>query len=364
VLAAAYPDPAGETGMYYVHSRSKYYVSEGIEVSVLNFSAKNDYVLDGIHVYTVDSYALEVRKQEFDILVCHAPSLRNHVSFLRKYSEMFPRIVFFFHGHEALFCSKVYPKPFWYDRHGKLRRLVQDCYDMVKLPALRRCIEKYSPKSWFIFVSQWMYEQFLYWTKTDQSLLHDRKSIVHNSVGPLFETLSYDRASSKDYDFITVRNSIDGSKYCIDIVTDLARNNPEYTFLVVGQGKFYEFNEKPRNIVHIDRTLPHADVIRFLNKSKCALMPTRIDAQGVMACEMATFGIPVITSDIPVCKEIFTGFDNVTFIRNDNPESNFLQAYRKITSVELMHKNRKFCSENTVAKEVEIFREIGGATKP
>ena len=34
-------------------------------------------------------------------------------------------------------------------------------------------------------------------------------------------------------------------------------------------------------------------------------MPTRADAQGVMACEMATFGIPLITSNIDVCKEVF-----------------------------------------------------------
>ena len=30
-------------------------------------------------------------------------------------------------------------------------------------------------------------------------------------------------------------------------------------------------------------------------------MPTRTDAQGLMMCEMAAFGIPLITSNIPVC---------------------------------------------------------------
>ena len=47
-------------------------------------------------------------------------------------------------------------------------------------------------------------------------------------------------------------------------------------------------------------------------------MHTRTDAQGVMMCEMATFGMPLITSDISVCHEVFDGFNGVGFISNIN----------------------------------------------
>ena len=61
----------------------------------------------------------------------------------------------------------------------------------------------------------------------------------------------------------------------------------------------------------------HDEIVEMLNLSRYALMPTRTDAQGLMMCEMAAFGIPVITSDIPVCHEVFDGFKNVFFISND-----------------------------------------------
>ena len=41
-------------------------------------------------------------------------------------------------------------------------------------------------------------------------------------------------------------------------------------------------------------------------------MPTRTDAQGLMMCEMATYGMPVITTDIPVCHEVLDSFENVS----------------------------------------------------
>lgn len=358
VLAADYPNPNGGKNLYYIHSRNQYYVSKGLEVSVLNFAARHEYIIDRVQVYTLKSYANKLRNEKFDVLVCHAPNIRNHLLFLCKYGGSFPRIVFIFHGHEVLYCSKVYSKPFSYHRKLAAKRLVQNCYDVIKLPILKRCFEKLAYKSWFVFVSRWMYEQFLQWVKIDPSIVEVRKSIIYNCVGSLFECQHYDKATDKVYDFVTVRGSIDGSKYCIDIVTDLARSNPQYSFLVIGHGDFYRFNEKPSNVIHLDKVLSHTDLIDILNKARCALMPTRTDAQGVMACEIATFGMPLITSDIPVCKEVFTGFDNVAFINNDSPNRNFREIFEEITCVDITQKNRKFFAENTSGREVELFFDL------
>ena len=75
--------------------------------------------------------------------------------------------------------------------------------------------------------------------------------------------------------------------------------------------EYFDIYEKAKNIEWLDKTCNHNEIIKLLNEAKCALMPTRTDAQGLMACEMATFGIPLITSDIPVCHEIFDEFKNV-----------------------------------------------------
>ena len=85
-------------------------------------------------------------------------------------------------------------------------------------------------------------------------------------------------------------------------------------------------------------------------------MPTRTDAQGLMACEMASFGIPLITSNIPVCHEIFDDFKNVLFINND--EHINLKSLIKGFKTDKVVKNSKYFQENTCAHEIEIFKEI------
>ena len=69
--------------------------------------------------------------------------------------------------------------------------------------------------------------------------MEGRMSIVYNSVGSMFETLVFNGDKKKKYDFVTIRSSLDGSKYGVDIVTEIARQNPESTFCVVGKGEFF-----------------------------------------------------------------------------------------------------------------------------
>lgn len=90
VLAADYPNPNGGENLYYIHSRNQYYVSKGLEVSVLNFAARHEYIIDRVQVYTLKSYANKLRNEKFDVLVCHAPNIRNHLLFLCKYGGSFP----------------------------------------------------------------------------------------------------------------------------------------------------------------------------------------------------------------------------------------------------------------------------------
>lgn len=361
VAAAGYPTPEGDASLYYIHTRNRYYVSRGIDVSVLNFGAREDYVIDGIPVYTMKTQRESLRNITFDVLVCHAANIRNHYAFLLKYEKLFPAIVFVFHGHEVLRCSRVYPSPYAYVRKGShINRCLKDCYDIAKLGIWRKAFERLAGKSWFVFVSKWMYSEFLRWVKIDSSIIENRKRIIYNSIGLEFEEESYDKNVPKVYDFVTIRSFLDGSKYCIDIVADLARSNPQYRFCVVGKGNFFIYNKKPGNITLIDRHLSHTEIIQLLNQSRCGLMPTRADAQGVMACEFATFGIPLITSDIPVCREVFADFDNVGLISNETSGIELKDVFETLVCAEVTRKNRKYFAENTSGEEVKLLMEIVG----
>lgn len=357
VLATAYSLPNEKSTHFFVQTRNLYYKSKGIDVTVLNFKAKENYVIDDINVITLEEYKNNIEKYNCDILISHAPNLRNHYRFLKRYEKNFKHLVFFFHGHEVLKINKVYSKPYKYIKKNIFKKLIQDLYDNIKLYLWRKYFTKLAYKSNFIFVSNWMYEQFIKWTKINPKVIENKYHITYNGIGEQFEKSSYDYEKNKEYDFITIRANLDGSKYSIDIVNKLAKLNPEYKFLVVGKGRFFEFNEKAKNLIWMNKLLNHNEIIELLNNSKCALMPTRTDAQGLMMCEMATFGIPLITSDIPVCHEIFDGFKNVALINNEKLEANNLtEIYNKIKDKK--EKNDRYFYKNTCNKEIDIFRKI------
>ncbi len=356
VLATAYPSPETPISLMYIHTRNVYYHKNGFDVSVLNFSANKSYEWDGIKVLSLKDY--KKFNYQYDILLSHAPNIRNHYFFLKKYQEHFKHIVFFFHGHEVLCINKVYSKPYNYVKSNPIKNLIQNIYDKIKLNIWHRYFPKLAYKSTFIFVSRWMLNEFKKWVKLTERDLQEHIAITYNGIGQRFENLKYNTNCEKKYDFVTIRSYLDGSKYAVDIVCKLAEKHPQYNFLLVGRGKFFEYNNKPDNVCWKNEYCNHEQIIQYLNESRCALMPTRTDAQGVMACEMATFGIPLITSDIPVCHEIFDEFKNVYYIDNEKPNEVFESLFNKLKTEKEVADNRKYYSAETMKKEVELFQDI------
>ncbi len=354
VLVEDYPSKSGHE-MMYVHVRNKFYIKNKIDVMVLNFRSKEDYEYDGIKVISLDSY--NKSDYNFDVLVSHASNLKHHYRFINKFEKRFKKIIFFYHGHEILKLSEVYPKDYFWIKKSYIKTKLRDAYDNFKFWVWRKKLKKIMYKSELVFVSNWIYHRFLYYVHINPIILDNHVHIINNSVGETFEKESYDYKKEKKYDFITIRGSaLDKGKYGIDIVTELARNNPKMKFLVVGKGEFYNHVEKPKNIEFINGYLKHEEMIDYLNKSKCALLPTRQDTQGVMTCEMATFGMPTITSDIEVCREIFDGFVNVALISNDGKDK-LDSVLKKLISNLPYSKNDKYYSVNTIKKEVDLINK-------
>lgn len=353
ILVADYPNNEGGVSLMYVHTRNKYYTLHDIDVTVLNFSAKIGYVFDGIRVISLEEYTKE--REEYDALVLHAANIRNHYCFLKKYEKNFKKMFFFYHGHEVLRITKVYSKPYEFIHRNYIKELFQDCYDCLKLKIWNNYLPKIKYKSEFIFVSKWMYEQFLINTKIKENEIKDKVHITYNSIGKTFEVMQYDEKKKKEYDFVTVRSNLDNSKYAIDIVNRLAKNTPEARFLLIGKGEFFNHNEKADNLTWINGTMLHKEIVEQIQNARYALMPTRTDAQGLMMCEMAALGIPLITSDIPVCHEIFGDFENVYYINNDDYN---LDLYKYYYGISKAIKHSRYFQENTVQHEVELMKVV------
>lgn len=351
VLVAGYPTNDGGVGLTYVHTRNLEYAKNGIDVSVLNFGTNTDYNKDGIRVITLETY--EKESNQYDLLILHAANLRNHYRFLRKHDKEFKKMLFFYHGHEVMKINKQYSEPYDYMKKNKSMHVVQDLYDELKFRVWRNYLRKNLKKCHFIYVSKWMKDVFDENIGKYLKIEDDQWDITYNNVGEIFEKESYDDTTPKDYDFITIRSVLDGSKYAVDIVNDLATNTPEGKFLIIGKGEFFNHYEKAPNLEWRDTWLSQKDIIAVLQKARYALMPTRTDAQGLMMCEMAAFGIPVITSNIPVCHEVFDGFENAFFINN---ESGTLNKY--LNKHCAPKKDERFYKKRTVGNEILIINKI------
>ena len=213
-------------------------------------------------------------------------------------------------------------------------------------------------KSTFVFVSHWMLDEFLKWTRIPFDAISKKCEITYNCIGKAFEDAVYDSDIQKEYDFITIRSYMDGSKYCIDLVNQLAFANPAMKFLVVGKGEFFDHYEKAPNLTWMNQTMNHQEILQAIQTARCALMPTRTDAQGLMMCEMASTGMPLITSDIPVCHEVFDEFDNVALINNDLKDVDLRGVLDELSKNMPYSKNPKYFNAKTSQFEIDLMNRI------
>lgn len=359
VIVETYPLPNGEVRTSnYFHERNKYYKANGIQVKVLNFSAKNHYVLDNIEVINATKWKEKESLEKYDVLISHAPNVKHHLPFLKKYESKFKHILFFFHGQEVLKISKVYPKPYTFLQQSGIKKIARNMYDDFKFAVWRSYFPKIARKADFVFVSESLRDQFFDGIRIKREVLEGKSHIISNGIGKEFEGAQFDYECNKEYDFITIRSNMDSSTYCIDILTEIARRNPEYRFLLIGEGQYYKHFSKPENIEIINTTLSHAELIDYLQKSRVALMLTRNDTQGVMSCEISSIGMPLITSDIKVCREIFSCFPNVILVENDPCQVNLTKIVEKLERGLPYERVKKYYSENTVKKEADIIYDV------
>lgn len=355
VLVACVDYPSNRSlAMRFVHERNKYYIKNGINVEVLSFSCKENYLYDDINVFSLETVTDNIEKYKDYTLICHAPNVRNHYLFLKKYKNCFKKVIFFFHGHEIVKLSETYPKEYGFLKKKWYRKYIQDLYDIYKLSVWKNYFEKTDKTSELVFVSDSLKQDFYNYVKIREEFIEYRCHIIHNCIGRLFALEQYDVNKEKEFDYITIRDDLDSPVYCIDLICQLARQNADKRFLIIGKGEFFNHYAKADNVVHIDRHLKHEELINYINISRQALMPTKRDSQGVMSCELATFGIPVITSDLYVCKEMFGSFNNVMML---NEKELFEKPLPSIQGSPCI--NEKFFEKNTIFKEIELIKKEG-----
>lgn len=351
ILVKKYPTEHEPYAMTYVHSRCIEYKKRGVAFDVLSFDNSKSYTYQGINVITQKEAASNINS--YTHIVSHAPNLRQHLPFLLKYCTGKSKTLFL-HGHEVLIKSHHYPKAYSFKFKNTAHRLVHNTihklYDSSKTKIIRYLISK-TKNSSFILVSNHLKSLAQKDLKTD--FPSNRTHIINNCVNEEFITKSYLASSPKIADVVTIRQ-LDNSTYCMDIVHKLALENPNVTFTVYGKGVFFDYNSPPSNITLIKGFFKHEQLPEILSAHRVALMPTKHDTQGVMSCEMATFGIPLITSNIAVCQEIFADMPNVALI--EDYTSLDLEDLIKSLARNISPPNKtKFSPSHTIEKELNTI---------
>jgi hypothetical protein len=314
VLAQNYPSDDKPFVQAFIHTRLKCY-PVNFEITVLNFSTKVDYIFEGVRVICEASFLKDVRL--YDIVISHAPNLRNHIRFLALNLFSYRSIIFTFHGHEVIdLVRRIYSQKTIH-RFPKALSLKFKAYNMIKLPILRLSLKILNKlkKSHFIFVSKTLFDEAVTDLK-EKSLfkLGYNTSIIYNPINPSF----YEKIEIPEPlkgDFICIR-PFDEPKYGVDIYIELAIRNPSYDFHLFGQGSLP--NTKIPNNLKISYGFIHPDKLpKLLKGFKVAILPTRWDSQGVLACEITAMGMPLLTSKLSVCEEFLESFSNVKLISND-----------------------------------------------
>ena len=85
-------------------------------------------------------------------------------------------------------------------------------------------------------------------------------------------------------------------------------------------------------------------------------MPSHHDSQGVMVCEMAAFGIPVVVSDIPATREMLKSVKNKFFINNQQPVFFAEQLFKQLDNVPADQAlKERLSNQNTCGRELEFI---------
>ncbi len=130
-------------------------------------------------------------------------------------------------------------------------------------------------------------------------------TIIHNAVeADKFRIITTDR---EPFTFITVAFGLEKKKNVllkgVDLIIDLAKKNPEYTFTILGSNSIYNYKNDLKNVTIIPK-VAHNKLIDYYNQNKYYLQLSISESFGLSLCEAMLCGCIPIVSDVGIMPEI------------------------------------------------------------
>lgn len=148
-----------------------------------------------------------------------------------------------------------------------------------------------------------------------------------------------------------------------DWVIEVAKNLPEYKFLLVGFGPLDRSLPRLQNTIFL-RSLSAGDKIDAYSAASALIMPSRVETEGIVAQEAMACGTPVITAENEVLKEVVgdAGFacrdvrDMTEKVRSLLEDEKLLLEYRERAREQVKKRDIRL----SVEKLINLYRRLAG----
>lgn len=368
------PDYPSTHNLYlcaFAHSRSRYYLDQGLRFQVASISEgrwyQTMYEHEGVSVFCGDYGSLKrlLSKKQYKVIITHFVDLPLFQIYDGYIST--EQLIFICHAPEVRFrvlgnvCRPYFTAPLIHSE-------ISEEFDKREA-----YIKKYAEKDnveW-VFVSEWLMKTG---TELNGTEFHNKR-VINNLIDekhfPYFEKKIEDRKKIliiRKFDN-TRQHSIDQS---ILAILELSRRKffDELTFEVYGDGNYWEELTAPIkqfSNVRLYRTfIPNKDIGEVFRNNGILLIPSRHDSQGVAMGEGASSGLVPVGSCVSAVPDFMNPEENNTLADPESPSEladiierlfynpdEFLEISKRMSK-----ETQERCnSEKTVMEEVRLIQE-------
>ena len=372
IITSRYPSKDNPYNHMFVHARCLYFVQqENIEL-VVYVPSKNDetYVFENIKVVKSSSLKISNEILSFDLVYLHLLNIypNSELSGWNIYKSIMNNNIpcaMYIHGSEA---QKYGTRNFNYDFSIKetLTYFYKDFYFIPKIKKFVKVINSRN-NSVFLAPSKWMIKE----AENNLSIKFNNFEVIPNGID--IDMFTFSDLFENRYKLLTLR-PLESPKYAVDVAIEIMRFLPsKFTLDIYGKGKLHnefivlikKYNLENR-INIINEFINRKNLNQLFSKYGVALMPTRMDAQGVSMCEMMSSGLLTVSSYSTAVPEFITNNINGILGENDNPKEiaeKIIKVVENKKKYQEIYTNAKKSMQdisitNTMEKELDVLKSI------
>jgi glycosyltransferase involved in cell wall biosynthesis len=295
----------------FVHSRILGYRREGLEPVVLciynSYRYQTAYDFDGVRVLrgNLTDLITVLNKHHFGRIGIHFFDEQYALAIDRASGNRDAELLLWCHGPETLFydlpaVNGPYfstPKPAEGPQLARFRTFHKVMASFEQRLNVR-----------WVFVSEWMRQR----SRELLGLSFERSEVIPNTIDTE-KFAPVPRSAEVRRRVLMIRRYDDERKYAVDLavqaIVELSRRPifESLAFTIVGDGPAHDTLFEPikgfPNVTFIRRFASHDEIATLHRSHGIALFPTRYDSQGVSACEAASSGLAVVSSDCSAIPE-------------------------------------------------------------